>query len=175
MKNLLKISLVFVALLLVVTTVNAATASEFVAYVSSAKTIAGQSVTLVTAAQKAEIERYLAKNDVSESDLDYLKGKFDEGVAVMDAAGVTDYTKLSQTDKDRLVSLANEASERTGIKINFNSNGTVSIYNLDGTLFTTTGSTIKQTGSNNYAYIPVIAIVAVAIVLISKRGLANAK
>lgn len=175
MKNLLKISLVFVVLLLIVTNVNAATANEFVEYVTSAKTIAGQKVTLVSAAQKTEIERYLAQNKVSPENLDYLKGKFDEGIEIMNKAGVTDYTKLDKEAKDKLITLANEASEKTGIKITVQSNGTVSIYNLDGTLFTTTGAVIKQTGSNNYVYLPIIAIVAVAIVLISKRGLANAK
>ena len=178
MKSLLKISLVLVAILLIGTSVNAATVDEFIAYITSAQTVAGESVYLVTDAQVTEIERYLSTNSVSESDLDYLQTKFDEGVAILDAAGVSSYSELTESEKASLVALADEASSQTGIDFVIGSDASVTVYNLDGTVATTTtGSIIKQTGSSNYVYavVAVIAIVAVAIALISRRRLANAK
>ncbi len=178
MKKLLKITIVLALLLLVgATTVNAATPKEFLNYVTSPVTIDGKSVTLVTASQKAEIERYISENKISDDTLNYLKGKFDEGVKVLQDAKVTDINKLTDADKAKIEKLANEASEETGIKFTVGSNGSVTVYNIDGTEFTKTSPTIKQTGSSNYEYIyvPAIAIVAVAIVLVTRRTLKNAR
>ncbi len=180
MKNLIRISLVLIALLAIATSVNAMTTNDFVSYVSSSKTIAGKSVVLVSASQKRQIEGYLAKNKVSESDLTYLKGQFDSAVKIMNEAKVTDYSKLSTADKEKMRNIIDTASKKTGIKYTVNSTGEIEIYNLDGTLYTKTpigsSTVIKATGSDNYIYlIPGAAIVAVAIAVISKRRLANAK
>lgn len=176
MQKLLKISLVFVLLLLAVaTTVNAISADDLVAYVTKAQEVAGKKVVLVSASQKVEIERYLSKNEVSESDLDYVKSKFDEAVKILNKAGTTDVKKLSSSVKDELIALVEDVSANTSIKATVNANGTITVYNLDGTKFDTVTPIIKQTGSTNYAYIPVIAIVAVAIVFFTKKGLASAK
>ena len=178
MKKLLKITIVLALLLLVgATTVNAATPEEFLSYVTSPVTIDGKSVTLVTASQKAEIERYIAENKVSEEDLTYLEGKFDEGVKVLQEAKVTDIKNLPDTAQSKIENLAKEASAKTNIKYNVNSDGSVTVYNKDNTVFTTTSKIVKQTGSSNYEYIyvPAIAIVAVAIVLVTRRTLKNAR
>ena len=178
MKKLLKITIVVALLLLVgITTVNAATPEEFLNYVTSPVTIDGKSVTLVTASQKAEIERYISENKLSDEDLSYLQGKFDEGVKILQDAKVTDIKNLPDSVQTQLENLASEASAKTNIKYTVNSNGSVTIYNKDNTVFTTTSQIVKQTGSSNYEYIyvPAIAIVAVAIVLVTRRTLKNAR
>ena len=176
MKNLLRISLVFVLLLLVATTVKAATPEEFLKYITTPQAINGESVVLVTPAQKVQIERYLKVNDLSGDTLDYIEEQFDKAVDVMQEAKVTDYIKLDTVYKNKIIAIADETSAVTGIGYEPKANGSVVIENLDGTPFTIPSATVKQTGSSNYAYIiPVIAIVAVAIVIVTKRGLANAR
>ncbi len=175
MKNLLKISLVLLAVLLVATTVNAATVNELIKHVTTPQTINGEKVVLVNNSQKAEIERYLTKNDVSEEDMSYIIKKYDEAVEILKEEKTADYSELSNEAKNSILSIANEVSTETGIEFTVNSNGTVTVYNLDGTVFDTVSPIVKQTGSSNYAYIPVIAIIAVAIAFGLKRGLVSEK
>ena len=173
MKNLLRISLVLVVLLLVTTTVNAMTESEFIDHVTAYQEIAGKSVKLV---QEATVKRILKANNLSDEDLDVVAEKFDDAVKVLKKADTLNYKELTNTERDELINLANAVKERTGIGYEINSDGTVKIINTNGTTDEIDLKVAEQTGSSNYIYlVPIIAIVAVAMVIVSKRALSNAR
>ncbi len=176
MKKLLTISIVLLLLLSITNVVKAATKEQFIDYVTKEVTLNGKQVSLFTKAQKVKLEQYLKQNDLSEDTLNYLEGKFDEGVKILKEAGVTSYKELKGAKRQELTSLVNDVSKTTKIKININSNGTVDVYNLDGTKFTTEDlDMIKKTGATNYIYIPVIASIAVAVAVVAGKTLKYAK
>ncbi len=168
MKKGLYVFVMVVTLLIGVKTVDAVSVDEFINHVTKVQNINGNEVSFVS---KAEVERYLTVNDISEEELSYIENKFDEGVAILKSSGATSLSELSQKDKDKLEALATEASEETGIKFNINSNKSVTLYNVDGSVFAEESIKIKQTGSNNYEYlyVPAIAIVAVATIVILRK------
>ena len=175
MKKLLTIALLVVLVFAVVTNVNAATKGELSAYLTKTHTVAGESVS-ISDADKVKIERYLSENEVTEEQADKVIAKVDEAIAVMNAAGESDVTKLSKADKDKLVKIANEAASVLGLTISYDaSTKTVSIYK-DGKLLEsvslTSNTKLVQTGSSNIAYIavPVVAIIAVAMVAAYKKA-----
>lgn len=104
----------------------------------------------VNESQKAQIERYIATNDISEKDADFIAARAKDAVKVIEAAGVKSLDELDSASKSQLVSLINSVSEKTSVKVSVADNGDVKVYNLDGTLFTTvTKNVVKQTNNNN--------------------------
>lgn len=131
----------------------------------------------LTSADKVKIERYLADNPVTEQEADSLISKAEEIDAIMKEAGVTDPTKLSQADKDRIQSIANEAASILKVSLVIK-NGNVEIYK-DGKLIenvSINNGKLAYTGNNNYVIfgISAVAIVALVIVCIMKKRKINA-
>ena len=179
MKKLATVTLLIVMLVgLLAGTVNAATESELLDYLSQEFTVGGETIS-ISESDKVKIERYLNENEVTAEQADSIIAKVDEAIAVLEAAGETDLTKLSQSDKDRLVSIANSAASVLGLSISYDaSSKTISVYK-DGTLIESTsitsGDELVQTGSSNYVYIAIIAVAVIAIAaVIVKRVRANA-
>lgn len=175
MRKLLTIALLLVVVFALATNVNAATKSELSAYLTKTHTVAGEEVSL-SESDKVKVERYLSENDVTEEQADKIIAKVDEAIAVMNEAGVSDITKLSKEDKEKLVNIANEAASVLGLTISYDaSTKTISIYK-DGKLIESTSITsnskLVQTGSSNIAYIavPVVAIIAIAMVAAYKKA-----
>ena len=145
MKKLLMImSIIITVMLIGAINVKAASNTELINTVYNIGSKYG-----LTSADKVKIERYLADNPVTEQEADSLISKAEEIDAIMKEAGVTDPTKLSQADKDRIQSIAN-----------------VSINN----------GKLAYTGNNNYVIfgISAVAIVALVIVCIMKKRKINA-
>lgn len=175
MKKTLKIMIVAILLMVIATTVNAYTNDELIAYLTSSKTVAGETVTL-TSDEKGAIRSYLEENPLSDEDAAKVKAQAEEVIAIMDAAGTTDITELSDADKSKITSLVNSAADIAGVVVNVDAGKkTVSVETKAGkTLFAedyTTRKTITYTGANYAMYIvPVVAIIAVAMVVVIKRS-----
>ena len=119
MKKLATVTLLIVMLVAFLAgTVNAATESELLEYLSKDFTVGGKTIS-ISAADKVKIERYLNENEVTAEQADSIIAKVDEAVAVLEKAGETDLTKLSQADKDKLVNIANSAASVLGLSISY--------------------------------------------------------
>lgn len=179
MKKLATITLLIVMLVGVFAgTVNAATESELLDYLSQEFTVGGETIS-ISASDKVKIERYLNENEVTAEQADSIIAKVDEAIAVLREAGETDLTKLSRADKDRLMSIANDAASVLGLSISYDaSTKTISIYK-DGKLIESTsitsGDELVQTGSTGYVYVAILAVAIIAVVaVVTKRVRANA-
>lgn len=168
MKKLLMImSIIITVMLIGAINVKAASNTELINTVYNIGSKYG-----LTSADKVKIERYLADNPVTEQEADSLISKAEEIDAIMKEAGVTDPTKLSQADKDRIQSIANEAASVLKVSLVIK-NGNVEIYK-DGKLIenvSINNGKLAYTGNNNYVIfgISAVAIVALVIVCIMKK------
>ena len=173
MKKLLMImSIIITVMLIAAINVKAASNTELINTVYNIGSKYG-----LTSADKVKIERYLADNPVTEQEADSLISKAEEIDAIMKEAGVTDPTKLSQADKDRIQSIANEAASILKVSLVIK-NGNVEIYK-DGKLIenvSINNGKLAYTGNNNYVIfgISAVAIVALVIVCIMKKRKINA-
>lgn len=173
MKKTLTIALLVVmAIMAFATVVNAATTSTLADELYSKGAKYG-----MTSADKVKIERYLAENKVTDAQADKILAKADEAIAVMEKAGVTSYSKLTDSQKSEIKSIATEAAKEVDLKLVFKTRS-VEIYNADGKLVETISNTngkLAYTGNTlNIALVAsVISIVAVAAV-VARKKLVNA-
>ena len=179
MKKLATVTLLIVMLIgILAGTANAATESELLHYLSKESTVGGETIR-IRASDKRKIERYLNENEVTAEQADSIIAKVDEAIAVLEAAGETDLTKLSQEDKSKLVDIANSAASVLGLSVSYDaSTKTISIYK-DGELIESTsisaGDELVQTGSTNYVYVAILAVAVIAIAaVVVKKVRANA-
>ena len=168
MKKLFYVLVMVCALLFSMNGVKAMSEEDFIAYVTKVQNINGKQIEFMS---KAEVQRYLKMNDLSEDDLSIIKEKYDEGLELLRETGATSYKDLSEADRTKLENVAKEAGDATGVKFTVNSNKSVTLYNLDGTVFAEETPKIKQTGSSNYEYlvIPALAVVAIATTIIVRK------
>ncbi|CDD36634.1 unknown [Clostridium sp. CAG:356] len=127
----------------------------------------------MTSADKVKVERYLSENTVTDEQANAIVAKADEAIAVMEAAGTTDYRKLTDAQKDQVKSIANSAADIIDVKLVFKKN-TVEIYNNAGKLIETIGNNngkLAYTGNNVNVVLTtsVIAVIALAITVATKR------
>ena len=127
----------------------------------------------MTSADKVKVERYLSENTVTDEQANAIVAKTDEAIAVMEAAGTTDYRKLTDAQKDQVKSIANSAADIIDVKLVFKKN-TVEIYNNAGKLIETIGNNngkLAYTGNNVNVVLTtsVIAVIALAITVATKR------
>lgn len=173
MKKFLKITIVLMAILLCsVSMVKAATTEELIAHISKTYTIAGEEYK-ASDLDIADAKKYLEQYPVSEEDADKIIAKIDEAVALANEYGEADLTKLSKSQKEELMNIAQEAASIAGATISYdNKDKVVTIYR-DGEVFTTKSLEAKfaQTGSNHTVYIitAFVAIIAVATVIGYKK------
>ncbi len=127
----------------------------------------------MTSADKVKVERYLSENTVTDEQANAIVAKADEAIAVMEAAGTTDYSKLTDAQKDQVKSIANSAADIIDVKLVFKKN-IVEIYNNAGKLIETIGNNngkLAYTGNNVNVVLTtsVIAVIALAITVATKR------
>lgn len=179
MKRLVIATLIVAVLIgILAGTVNAATESELLNYLSKDFTVAGETIS-ISESDKVKVERYLNENEVTEEQADNIIAKVDEVIAIMNEAGESDITKLSREDKDKIISIANGVADELGLTLSYDaSSKTLSVYK-NGKLVEasslTSGDKLVQTGATHYEYIaiPAVALIAIAIV-VAKRAKANA-
>lgn len=141
-----KVMVILAAFLLFGIYAKAMTESELETKLTATYTI-NEATFKANASQVTLIQRYLAQNELSESDCDYIASKVDEAVAIIDESGVTKLNDLSSNYRKQLSNLASEISANTSVKLTLGSNGTLTVYNTDGTVFTKITTKIKNTGN----------------------------
>lgn len=172
MKKLLTISILAVMLVLMtITGVNATTNDNLADTLYNIGSKYG-----MTKSDKVKIERYLADNPVTESEANAIVAKANEAAKIMDEAGVTDFSKLSEDKKAEIKSIANQAASIVGVTLTYKS-GSVEIYK-DGKLIetvTNNNGKLAYTGNNNIVLVvSSIAVIALASVAVARKKLANA-
>ena len=172
MKKLLTISILAVMLVLMtITGVNATTNDNLADTLYNIGSKYG-----MTKSDKVKIERYLADNPVTESKANAIVAKANEAAKIMDEAGVTDFSKLSEDKKAEIKSIANQAASIVGVTLTYKS-GSVEIYK-DGKLIetvTNNNGKLAYTGNNNMVLVvSSIAVIALASVAVARKKLANA-
>ena len=116
----------------------------------------------ITNAQKNSLEQYLTNNPgITESDADYIASKVDEVIAILEEANVKSVDDLTRSTKDKIKALITDVSNNTAIKATPNNDGTVTIYNLDNTVF----DKITVTGDSEYTDSTIVISLASAIAL----------
>ena len=117
----------------------------------------------------SQLERYLNENEVSSKDADYISGKLDEAVKVIEAGNAKDIKSLSKSEKDKLKNIASAISSNTDVKVTVAKGGEVTVYNTDGTVFTKVSEPIKYTDNNTLIIsLTTVALLASGIVIIKK-------
>lgn len=172
MKKLLTISILAIMLILTTVTGVRATTND-----TLAETLYNMGSKYgMTNAEKLKIERYLADYPVTDEQADAVVAKAKEAVKIMEDAEVTDYTKLSKADKDKLKTIANEAASIVDVTLVFKTSS-VEIYK-NGKLIETVGNNtgkLAYTGNNSIVLVvSSIAVIALASVAVARKKLANA-
>lgn len=174
MKKILTIAISFVMLvMLTLTGVQATTKSTLAEEVYAKLAPYG-----ATQADKVKIERYLSDNSVTDEEANTIMTKVDEAIAVMDAEGIKDYTKLSEESKNKVKSIAQSAANTIGLTLTFQK-GTVEVYNKEGKLIET--ASIKNTGKlaytgnniNTILVVSSIAVIALTATVVAKKRFAK--
>lgn len=172
MKNILKISLfVIVIILSLVSASNAASEEELIAYLSKSFDIAGEKVNVPSQYIK-EAKRYVDTYEISADAADKIIVKIDECISVMNTAGQKDVNKLSKAQKQKLLILAQEAAKNINATISY-SKGNIIVTGEDGKKFGSYpvgNNKFAKTGVDYTLYITAgVAIIAIAIGIIMYR------
>lgn len=173
MKKTLTIAILFVMLVaLTLTGVKAATSATLADDLYTKLSPYG-----ATSADKVKVERYLADNPVTDEEANTIIAKVNEAIAIIDAEGVKDYTKLSAEAKSKIKSLAQSAANTIGLTLTFK-NGTVEVYNKEGKLIETATLTnagkLAYTGNTNTVLVvSSIAVIALAATVVAKTKFAK--
>lgn len=165
MKKFLQFALVLVVSLCYVTNVNAATKEDLISYATKYGT--SEQVNLV--------KSYLADNTISAEDGDKLIQKADQIRSIMNAAGVTDPTKLSKDQKNQVRSIATEAASLVGATYTYNTTTKrVTVTGPNGKVYGSVSvvptNRLAATGSDYTVYVAVsgLAVVLAATTLYRK-------
>ena len=174
MKKSLTVALLVVMFVMALATVvNATTSSELADALYEKVSAYG-----MTSSDKVRVERYLAEYPVSDETADAILAKADEAIAVMDAAGVKNYSDLTTAQKNELKSIATEAAKLIDVQLVFKTKAVDVIK--DGKVIeavTLNDGKLAYTGNNINVVLVVslIAIIALAITVVAKKTFANAQ
>ncbi len=167
MKKILTISVIAVMLIIMsVTGVNAVTNADLASTVYSMCSKYG-----MTSSDKLKAERYLNDYPVTDPEAESIVANVQKAVNIMEKAGVTDYSQLTEDKKAEIRSLAYTVADILNVELVIK-NGRVDVYK-DGKLIESvgkSGGTLAYTGNNNLALIiSSIAVIALALVVARKK------
>lgn len=164
MKKFLQVALVFVVSFCYLTNVNAATKQDLIDYASKTFTIAGKNVSSPEMA--AIVKNYLAENEISESNADQIIAKADQIIAIMNAANVSDPTKLSKAQKDQIRSLATEAASLAGATYTYDTTTKrVTVIGPNGKVYGSAQLVTNRLAATGADYTVYVAVSGLAVVL----------
>ena len=163
MKKVFMSVLVISLLLLGVKNVNAMTEAQLKTKLTQSITINGTEVSL-TADEKNLVTKYLNEYEVSSKDADYISGKVDEAISILKSEGKTDFKELSSSAKTKLKALVSDVAANTSVNATV-TNGSIVIYNGDGTVFAEVDKLVKQTGTESNK-LTIVASIAAAVTLV---------
>lgn len=119
----------------------------------------------MTEANRVRIERYLKENPVSDEVADKVLAKIKEGAAIFDSAKAGKYSSLTSSQKNQIISIANETASLLGLTLKFKSHD-IEIYK-NGKLIEVArydGSKLIYTGNNVNSILVVSSVVVIALV-----------
>ncbi len=119
----------------------------------------------------SQLERYLNKYEVSPDDCDYIAGKMDAAIELIKKGKATRWKELTNSEKESLISMVNDISNKTSVKASLSKGGVLTIFEEDGkTVFTKISGMIKYTdNSMSVVYIAGAAISLVGLLIIVKK------
>ncbi len=159
----------------IVTNVDAMSKEQLKTKLTSSYNINGATFRL-NSSQITQVERYLNSFDVSEEDADYIAGKVDEAVALVESGNATSISNLTSSERNKLTRLVNDISSSTSVKATV-SGGDLVVYNpITGGVFTRINTPAKQTGTVNYVHVisGLVALIGVYTLVIKKGNNENA-
>lgn len=159
---------------LVSTNVNAATSTDIINYAKASHELFGKTVTLSNA-NVAKIERFFETNQITDTQGDTMLANLREAEEVIKNANVTDIEKLSAEQKQQVLSLLNEAGSVVGVTVSYDkTNKSIGVYQ-NGTQIEeiSLSGKLPFTGSNVASYVSVLAVIAIAMFALTKKGLEN--
>ena len=160
MKRLVSILTAIIMIIGFVTVVNATSSSELANKLYEIGKPYG-----FTEANKVRIERYLADNPVTDAEADKVVAKAEEVAKVFADAGASKYSELSDSQKEKVKSLAVEAGKIVDLTVKFGTRS-VEIYK-NGKLIETVrydGDKLLYTGNNANTILVVSSVVVIALV-----------
>lgn len=166
MKKMLFAALFSVMCLVGMTNVSAMTEEELKSKLTATYTVNGVEWS-ISNGYKNQLEQYLANNDLSSADCDYIASVADKALAIVEAGSATSVSELTRSEKDKLKELVKDVSNNTAVKATVTDKGTFILYNLDGSKFGTIDKTsVKQTGTQDIVIIAgAVSLLGIAIVL----------
>ena len=166
MKKMLLAALFSVMCLVGMTNVSAMTEEELKSKLTATYTVNGVEWS-ISNGYKNQLEQYLANNDLSSADCDYIADIADKALVIVEAGSATSVSELTRTEKDKLKELVKDVSNNTDVKATVTDKGTFILYNLDGSKFGTIDKTsVKQTGTQDIVIIAgAVSLLGIAIVL----------
>ena len=163
------IALFTAVLFLGVMNVKATTESELKTKIANGYVVDGETVK-PSEYQMSEAERYLNKYEVSDADATFIAEKMDEIYELAKADKAKSFTELSSTNKQKVVAIVAEISNKTSVKATLTSDGVLTIFESDGkTVFCkiVDKDITKQTGVSNYvlAFAGFVSVFGVAYII----------
>lgn len=125
-----------------------------------------------------QAENYLKENDVTSEDASAIIAKIEDSKAILDAAGVTNVTELSDADKQELLDNVRSAGEVLDLTFTISaSNGSydVVVTDAEGAVVTEFKSNqVNQTGANPIMFVGgfVLIAAAAAFLMINRKKVA---
>ena len=177
MNNKLKIvlsGLLISTAALVSTNVNAATSTDIINYAKEGHELCGKTYNL-SATNVAKVERFFETNKITEAQGDTILAKLKEAEEVIKAANVTGIEKLSADQKQQVLALLNEAGSVVGVTVSYDkTNKTINVYQ-SGSQVEAIGLSGKLpfTGTNVASGVSILAVIAIAMFALTKKGLEN--
>ena len=164
-KVLLSLITVF-ALVIGMASVSAMTEAELKTKLTQAYTINGEKY-WIGSDLKVLAERYLDQYEVSETDCDYISGKIDAAIQVLQNAKKADARELSNAEKEQLKALVSDVNANTSVKATV-TRGSLVVFTPSGEVFAEVNHLVKQTDAG----VSTITIVAGVAILITLAGAA---
>lgn len=168
MSKKITLALLLAAGFIVTAPVNAMTESELKDKLTDTYTVNGRTDKLDSGVV-TQVERYFEKNEVSSEDCDYISNKIDEAIALIEKGNATEWHQLSSKEKESLIALVDDISNKTSVKASLSKGGELTIYNEDGTVFTKLSNLIKYTDNSVVSILVVGAISLVGLLIITKK------
>lgn len=174
MKKVISLLILVVMILGVTTISQATTSSELANKIYEIGKPYG-----MTEDNRVRIERYLKENPVSDDVANQVVANAEKVAQIFKNRGVTDYSKLTNSDKDSIKSIANETASLLGLTLKFEAKR-LYIYK-NGELIETfryDNSKLLYTGNSNGiligSSIVAIALIAGITTIATRKKLANA-
>lgn len=179
MKKITKILLIVTIMSILLTNCFAMTNSKLLEYFKNTHVVAGQRISL-NQTQLTKIENFLNKNKISSENADIIIAKAEEVKRYMTSVGVSNPMKLNAYQKQKVMTLVEEAGSAAGVKVYFNKTTNEMTISQNGKVLENISFTnkIPFTGTNvmPYAYLAfgIISLITLITIALKSKRLSNA-